>query len=74
MVKGGSVVIAMGFAQAAVEKAAKEFPNTKFAIIDMVVDLPTLICCFREHECLYWYGGCHGFKIVKLVLIRMDIL
>ena len=56
--RGSNVVIAMGFAQAAaVEKAAKEFPNTKFAIIDMVVDLPNVrSVVFREHEGSFLVG------------------
>ncbi|MBL41064.1 MAG: BMP family ABC transporter substrate-binding protein [Rhodospirillaceae bacterium] len=56
--RGANVVIAMGFAQAAaVEKAAKEFPNTKFAIIDMVVDLPNVrSVVFREHEGSFLVG------------------
>ena len=40
---GNSPVIAIGFASAeALTKVAKEFPDTKFAIIDMVVDLPNV--------------------------------
>jgi len=36
--KGYSPIVAAGFAQAAaVEKVAKEFPDLKFAIVDMVV-------------------------------------
>ena len=56
--RGAKVVIAMGFAQAAaVEKAAKEYPNTKFAIIDMVVDLPNVrSVVFREHEGSFLVG------------------
>ena len=41
--QGRSPIIAAGFAQAAaVEKVAKEYPELKFAIIDMVVDLPNV--------------------------------
>ncbi len=40
---GNSPVIAIGFAAAeALKKVAKEFPDTKFAIVDMVVDLPNV--------------------------------
>src|SRR5499427_4966286 len=36
-----NIVVGIGFAQASgMEKVAKEFPQTKFAIIDAVVDLP----------------------------------
>lgn len=50
--KGADIVVAMGFAQAAaVEKAAKANPDTKFTIIDMVVDLPNVqSVVFKEHE------------------------
>ena len=41
--RGAQVVVAMGFAQAAaVETVAQEFPETKFTLIDMVVDLPNV--------------------------------
>lgn len=50
--KGYSPIIAIGFTQAtAVEKVAKEFPNLKFAIVDMVVDLPNVrSIVFKEQE------------------------
>lgn len=56
--KGASVIVAMGFAQAsAVEKAAKANPNTKFTIIDMVVDLPNVqSIIFKEHEGSFLVG------------------
>ena len=56
--KDASIVIAMGFAQAsAVEKAAKENPDTKFAIIDMVVDLPNVqSIVFREEQGSFLVG------------------
>jgi len=56
--KGASVIIAMGFAQAsAVEKAAKAYPNTKFTIIDMVVDLPNVqSIVFKEQEGSFLVG------------------
>lgn len=55
---GNSPVIAIGFAAAAaLEKVAKEFPDTKFAIVDMVVDLPNVrSIVFNEHEGSYLVG------------------
>ena len=54
--RGATVVIGIGFAQAAaVEKVAKEFPDTKFALIDGVVDLPNVrSIVFKEHEARSW--------------------
>jgi basic membrane protein A and related proteins len=56
--EGYSPIIAAGFAQAAaVEKVAKEFPELKFAIVDMVVDLPNVqSIVFNEHEGSYLVG------------------
>ncbi len=56
--RGAQVVIAMGFAQAAaVEAVAKEFPDTKFTLIDMVVDLPNVqSVIFKEHEGSFLVG------------------
>ena len=50
--KGYSPIVAIGFTQAsAVEKVAKEFPDLKFAIVDMVVDLPNVrSIVFKEQE------------------------
>ena len=55
---GNSPVVAIGFAAAAaLEKVAKEFPDTKFAIVDMVVDLPNVrSIVFNEHEGSYLVG------------------
>ncbi len=55
---GNQPIVAMGFAQAAaVEKVAKEFPDVKFAIIDMVVDLPNVrSIVFKEQEGSYLVG------------------
>ncbi len=49
---GFSPVVAVGFGQAsAVEKVAGEYPNTKFAIIDSVVDKPNVqSIVFKEQE------------------------
>ena len=56
--QGYSPIIAAGFAQAAaVEKVAKEYPDLKFAIVDMVVDLPNVqSIVFKEHEGSYLVG------------------
>ncbi len=55
---GNSPVIAIGFASAeALTKVAKEFPDTKFAIIDMVVDLPNVrSIVYNEHEGSFLVG------------------
>ena len=55
---GYSPIIAAGFAQAAaLEKVAKEYPDLKFAIIDMVVDLPNVqSIVFKEDEGSYLVG------------------
>ena len=56
--QGYSPIIAAGFSQAAaVEKVAKEYPDLKFAIVDMVVDLPNVkSIVFKEHEGSYLVG------------------
>jgi basic membrane protein A len=50
--RGADPVIGVGYAQAdALAKVAKEFPNTRFAIIDSSVDLPNVRSIeFKEHE------------------------
>jgi len=50
--RGATVIVAVGFAQAApVETAAKEFPKVKFAIIDAVVEQPNVqSIVFKEQE------------------------
>ena len=55
---GFSPILAFGFSQAsAVEKVAKEFPDTKFSIIDMVVDAPNVqSIVFKEHEGSFLVG------------------
>ena len=57
--KGHNPVLGIGFAQApAIEKVAKEFPNTQFAIIDMVVDLPNVrSIVFKEQEGSFLVGA-----------------
>ena len=56
--RGARIVVAMGFAQAAaVEAVAKEFPDTKFTLVDMVVDLPNVqSLIFKEHEGSFLVG------------------
>lgn len=56
--RGANPVLGIGFAQGpALEKVAKEFPDTKFAIIDMVVDLPNVrSIVFKEHEGSFLVG------------------
>ncbi len=56
--RGLSPIVAIGFSQAnAVEKVAKEFPDLKFAIVDMVVELPNVrSILFKEHEGSYLVG------------------
>jgi basic membrane protein A len=55
---GNSPIIAVGFSQAtALQKVAAEFPDLKFTIIDMVVDLPNVqSIVFKEHEGSYLVG------------------
>lgn len=56
--RGMSPIVAIGFSQAAaVEEVAKEFPDTKFAIVDMVVDQPNVrSILFQEQEGSYLVG------------------
>jgi basic membrane protein A len=56
--RGSDPVIAVGFAQApALDKVAREFPDTRFTIIDMVVDLPNVqSIVFKEHEGSFLVG------------------
>ncbi len=57
--RGADPVLGIGFAQApALERVAKEFPETRFAIIDMVVDLPNVqSIVFKEHEGSFLVGA-----------------
>ena len=56
--RGANPVLGVGFAQApAMEKVAKEFPKTKFTIIDAVVELPNVqSIVFKEHEGSFLVG------------------
>src|SRR6266516_1169779 len=56
--RGSAIVVGVGFSQASgMEKVAKEFPGTKFAIVDAVVDLPNVqSIVFKEHEGSFLVG------------------
>src|SRR4029079_7622874 len=56
--RGFSPVVAIGFSHAeAVKKVAAEFPDTHFAIIDMVVEAPNVASIvFKEQEGSYLVG------------------
>ncbi len=56
--RGAAPVVAIGFPQAAaITSVAKEFPQTPFAIIDAVVDLPNVQSfVYREHEGAFLVG------------------
>ncbi|MTH97480.1 BMP family protein [Roseibium sp. RKSG952] len=56
--RGMNPIVAIGFSQAnALEKVAKEFPDTQFTIVDMVVDLPNVrSIVFKEQEGSYIVG------------------
>lgn len=57
--RGADPIVAIGFSQAsAVKTVAQEFPKTRFAIIDMVVDLPNVqSVVFKEHEGSFLVGA-----------------
>jgi basic membrane protein A and related proteins len=56
--RGADPIVGIGFSQgSAVEKAAKDFPKLKFAIIDSVVKLPNVqSIVFAEHEGSFLVG------------------
>ncbi len=56
--RGASPVVAVGFPQAAaISVVAREFPQTRFAIIDAVVALPNVQSfVYREHEGAFLVG------------------
>ena len=56
--RGANPVLGIGFAQAGpLETVAKEFPDTKFTLIDGVVDLPNVqSVVFKEHEGSFLVG------------------
>ena len=57
--RGANPVVGVGFPQASsIEAVAKEFPNTRFAIVDMVVALPNVQSfVYREHEGAFLVGA-----------------
>src|SRR3546814_8475226 len=56
--RGADPVLGVGFAQAdALAKVAKEFPDTRFAILDAVVELPNVrSIVFKEHAGSFLVG------------------
>ncbi len=56
--RGANPVIGIGFSQgSSIERVAKEFPKTQFAIIDAVVKLPNVeSVVFKEHEGSFLVG------------------
>lgn len=56
--RGSDIILGVGFAQSsAIEKVAKEFPDTKFAIIDGYVVAPNVqSLLFKEHEGSFLVG------------------
>ncbi|MBX2835626.1 MAG: BMP family ABC transporter substrate-binding protein [Gammaproteobacteria bacterium] len=56
--RGANPILGVGFAQAGpMEAVAKDFPDTKFTIIDGVVDLPNVqSIIFKEHEGSFLVG------------------
>lgn len=56
--RGANPVVGIGFPQmASIEAAARQFPNTRFAIIDAVVKLPNVQSfVYREHEGAFLVG------------------
>ncbi len=56
---GADPIVSIGFEQAsAVEKVALEFPETRFAVIDTVVELPNVkSLIFKEHEGSFLVGA-----------------
>jgi basic membrane protein A len=56
--RGASPVVAIGFPHAAaIEKVARAYPKTQFAIVDAVVDLPNVHSfVYREHEASFLAG------------------
>ncbi|MGR6467184.1 BMP family lipoprotein [Rhizobium sp. PAMB 3182] len=62
--RGFNPVIALSFAwKSALEKVAPEYPDTKFVIVDDVVDLPNVrSITFKENEGSYLVGVLAGMK------------
>ena len=62
--RGSNPIVVPGFSwAAALEKVAAEFPDTNFAIIDMVVDAPNVrSVVFNEHTGSYLVGALAAMK------------
>jgi basic membrane protein A len=60
--RGANPIVVLGFANAStLEKVAPDYPDTKFAIVDMVVDGPNVkSIVFTEHEGSYLVGMMAG--------------
>ena len=60
--RGANPVVVLGFANAStLEKVAPDYPDTSFAIVDMVVDAPNVkSIVFSEHEGSYLVGMLAG--------------
>jgi basic membrane protein A len=56
--RGASPIVGVGFPQASsIEAVARDFPQLRFAIVDMVVNLPNVQSfVFREHEGAFLVG------------------
>ncbi len=53
--RGSQVVVGIGFGQASgMERVAREFPNLKFAIVDAIVNVQSIV--FKEHEGSFLVG------------------
>lgn len=76
--RGYDIVIAIGFVMGgAMEKVAKQFPDTRFAVIDTKVDVPNVRSIqFKEHEGSFLVGaiGALTSKTAKVGFIGgMDV-
>ena len=62
--RGSDLIVVVGFSFAsALEKIAPEFPDTRFVIIDMVVDQPNVqSVVFKEHEGSFLVGMIAAMK------------
>jgi basic membrane protein A len=60
--QGLDIIIAIGFTSTEyVKNVAQDFPNTKFALVDGVVDLPNVASLlFKEHEGSFLVGAIAG--------------
>jgi len=62
--RGSDLIVVVGFSfGSALEKIAPEFPDTKFVIVDMVVDQPNVqSVVFKEHEGSFLVGMLAAMK------------